>query len=128
MASAPNQAAGGSNSGGIPEAFGQLGPPGTKCGLCAVVIKDNGACKGQCKFGKVRKLDGVLAACICHCLTVSLVLAVMVQKGLNDREELVRAALAAAEKKGLDSAAIGFVTVIPAGIGRLDALGNATTR
>ena len=61
MASAPNQAAGGSNSGGIPEAFGQLGPPGTKCGLCAVVIKDNGACKGQCKFGKVRKLDGVHA-------------------------------------------------------------------
>lgn len=128
MASAPNQAAGGSNSGGIPEAFGQLGPPGTQCALCEVVIKDNGACKGQCKFGKVRKSDGVPASCICYCLTLSLLLAVVVQKAHDVREELVRAALAAAQQKGLDSAAIGFLTVIPAGTGRLDALGNATTR
>ena len=44
----------------------------------------------------------------------------MVQKAQDEREELVRATLEAAEKEGLDSAATGFLTVIPAGIGRLD--------
>ena len=48
-------------------------------------------------------------------------LAVLIQKAQDEREELVRAALEATEKNGLDSA-------IPAGIGRLDAFGNATAR
>ena len=60
MAFVPNQAAVGPNSDVNPATFGQLGAPGTKCALCGVLIKDNGACKGQCKFGKIRKADGGL--------------------------------------------------------------------
>ena len=52
----------------------------------------------------------------------------MVQKAQDAREELVRAALAAAQQKGLDYAATGFLIVVPTRTGRLDALGNATTR
>ena len=47
---------------------------------------------------------------------------------MQSRDQLVREALLAAKKKGLDSAATGFLTAMPAGIGRLDDLGNTTTR
>ena len=53
----------------------------------------------------------------------------MVKKAQDEREELVHATQKVTEKKGsgLDSSVTGCLTV-PAGIGRLDALGYATTR
>ena len=76
MASAPNQATtAGGNSGEIPESLGQLtqlGPPGTECAVCKKQINVKGACKLRCKFGNLRKADGVPASCICYCLIRSL--------------------------------------------------------
>ena len=125
----PNQAALGADSTEIPAEVDDIGLPGTVCLLCEVQIKDNGACKGQCKFGKVRKLDGV-PSCLYLLLSDSpiCVPAVATAKAAQSRDQLVREALLAAKKKGLDSVATGFLTAMPAGIGRLDALGNATTR
>ena len=64
MASVPNQAVVGADSDVNPVASGQLGAPGTKCLLCDVLIKNNGTCKGQCEFGKLRKADGELGCLV----------------------------------------------------------------